>query len=195
MDVLSLMESACISHETNTHFIFTNHVSGNSRSHFRLAMATHRARLEEQKKKLKARKERLDDKLEQVDAELREMDASADLNRRKEFLVKTLAYEFWDVDVEPTRFVVDCLASCQFDPYTLDTVADMLRPIFDGTIHNCDSPCGTIMVYDPVALTGNRLIDSFCMQKHVEGNDFAGVIVAISKDGKANLSFYSDLEE
>jgi hypothetical protein len=158
-------------------------------------MATYRARLEEQKKKLKARKERLDDKLEQVNAELNELDASAEVKRRKSHLVKTLCEEFWHPDYESTRFVVDCLAACDFDRYTLGMVAGMLRPIFDGMINSCDAPSGSIMVYDPVALTGNRLLDSFCIQKHLEGNDFAGVIITISEDGNTSLSFYSDLEE
>jgi hypothetical protein len=158
-------------------------------------MATYRARLEEQKKKLKARKERLDDKLEMVNAELDELDASAELKRRKSFLVKTLGTEFWDIGYESTTFVVDCLASCTFDRYDLDSVTAMLRPIFDGNINSRDPPRGTIMVYDPVTLTGNRLLDSFCVQMHIKGQDFAGVIVTISENGKAELSFYSDLEE
>jgi hypothetical protein len=155
-------------------------------------MATHRARLEEQKKKLKARKERLDSKMEQVEAELDELDASAELKRRKSFLVKTLGTEFWDAGYESTTFVVDCLAKCTFDRYTLVEVAGMLRPIFDGTVNE---PNGTIMLNDPIDLTGNRLLDSFCVQMYIRGNDFTGVIVTIAEDGTASLSFYSDLEE
>lgn len=158
-------------------------------------MTTHRARLEEQKKKLKARKERLDSKMEQVDAELDELDASAELKRRKSFLVKTLCQEFWAPDYEQTKFVVDCLASCQFDPYDLDTVGTLLCPIFTGDIHNRTVPRGAILLDDPVPLTGNRSLDSFCIQKHVEGTNYTGVIVTISANGKAELSFYSEFEE